>query len=77
MQVLYHSCCGMDVHKRFVVACLLWQDADGKPHKELRRYSTMTGDLLQCIAWLSAKGCSHVAMESTGVYTPPIMLPKM
>ena len=38
MQVLYQCCCGMDVHKRFVVACLLWQGEDGKPHKELRRY---------------------------------------
>jgi hypothetical protein len=42
MQVLYQSCCGMDVHKRFVVACLLWQGADGQPHKEIRRYDTMT-----------------------------------
>lgn len=72
MQVLYQCCCGMDVHKRFVVACLLWHGADGKPHKELRRYSTMTEDLLQCIDWLQAKGCSHVAMESTGVYWKPV-----
>jgi transposase len=72
MQVLYQSCCGMDVHKRFVVACLLWHSEDEKPHKELRRYTTMTDDLLQCIAWLQAKGCSHVAMESTGVYWKPV-----
>ena len=58
MQVLYPSCCGMDVHKRFVVACLLWQGADGQPHKEIRRYDTMTGDLLQCIDWLQARGCT-------------------
>src|SRR5437899_4517118 len=72
MQVLYQSCCGMDVHKRFVVACLLWQGADGQPHKEIRRYDTMTGDLLQCIDWLQARGCTHVAMESTGVYWKPV-----
>jgi transposase len=72
MQVLYQSCCGMDVHKRFVVACLIWHDADGQQHKEIRRYSTMTGDLLQCNDWLQAKGCTHVAMESTGVYWKPV-----
>lgn len=72
MQVLYRSCCGMDVHKRFVVACLLWQGEDGQQHKEIRRYNTMTGDLLQCNDWLQAKGCTHVAMESTGVYWKPV-----
>jgi transposase len=72
MQVLYRCCCGVDLHKRFVVACLIWQGADSKPHKEIRRYDTMTGDLLQYIAWLQAKGCTHVAMESTGVYWKPV-----
>jgi transposase len=46
MEVLYRSCCGIDVHKQFLVACLLVVDEAGCQHKELRRFSTMTLDLL-------------------------------
>jgi transposase len=72
MQVLYQRCCGLDVHKRFVVACLIWYGEDGKQHKELRRFSTLTPDLLLLIDWLQAATCTHVALESTGVYWKPI-----
>jgi transposase len=72
MQVLYQRCCGLDVHKRFVVACLIWYAEDGKQHKELRRFSTLTPDLLLLIDWLQAASCTHVALESTGVYWKPI-----
>lgn len=68
MEVLYRSCCGIDVHKQFLVACLLSVDEAGRPHKELRRFSTMTGDLLSCVDWLKAAQCEAIAMESTGVY---------
>ncbi len=68
MEVLYRSCCGIDVHKQFLVACLLVVDEAGCQHKELRRFSTMTGDLLTCIDWLKAAQCRAIAMESTGVY---------
>jgi len=63
MHVVYECCCGMDVHAKTVVACLL---KAGK--KEIRTFSTMTADLLALLDWLSEAGCSHVAMESTGVY---------
>src|SRR5205809_473913 len=65
MEVLYRSCCGIDVHKQFLVACLLVVDDKGRQHKELRRFSTMTGELQQCVDWLEAARCQAVAMEST------------
>jgi transposase len=71
MEVLYRSCCGIDVHKQFLVACLLVVDEKGCQHKELRRFSTMTGELQQCVDWLEAARCQAVAMESTGVYWRP------
>jgi len=67
MHVVYDCCCGMDVHAKTVVACLL---KAGK--KEIRTFSTMTADLLALLDWLSEAGCSHVAMESTGVYWKPV-----
>lgn len=72
MQVLYACCCGLDVHKRFVVACLIWHSEDGQPHKEIRRFDTLTPDLLRLIDWLQSVQCTHVALESTGVYWKPI-----
>ncbi len=76
MEVLYQSCCGIDVHKQFLVACLLVVDEKGQPSKELRRFSTMTSELLSCVDWLKTARCQAIAMESTGVYTPPTILPK-
>lgn len=74
MEVLYPRCCGLDVHKKTVVACLLTPGVAGTPTKEIRTFGTMTTDLLALAEWLAAAGCTHVAMESTGVYTLPIML---
>ncbi len=71
MEVLYPRCSGIDVHKRFVVACLSIIQ-HGQRHKELRQASTMTSDILALKAWLKAAGCTHIAMESTGVYWKPI-----
>jgi transposase len=72
MQILHQCCCGLDVHKRFVVACLIRLGEDGKQHKELRRFDTLTPDLLRLIDWLQAASCTHVGLESTGVYWKPI-----
>ena len=49
MQALHACCCGLDVHKRFVVACLIRAGENGKHHKELRRFDTLTPDLLRLI----------------------------
>ena len=64
MEMLYERCCGLDVHKRTVVACLLTPGADGQPSKEIRTFGTMTADLLALSDWLAAAGCTHVAMEA-------------
>ncbi len=72
MEVMYPRCCGLDVHKRTVVACLLTPGPDGKPTKTIRTFGTMTADLVALADWLAAAGCTHVAMESTGVYWKPI-----
>jgi transposase len=72
MDVLYERCCGIDVHKKTVVACRITPGAGGMPTKETRTYGTMTADLLELLDWLVEAGCTHVAMESTGVFWKPL-----
>ena len=72
MEIVYARCCGLDVHKRTVVACLLVPGPAGAPSKEIRTFGTMTRDLLALSDWLTAAGCTHVAMESTAVFWKPI-----
>ena len=72
MDVVYARCCGLDVHKQTVVACLITPGAHGRAQKETRTFGTMTDELLALGDWLAAAGCTHVAMESTGVYWKPI-----
>lgn len=72
MQVLYERCCGLDIHQKFIVACLLTPGPKGRPQKELRTFGTMTQELLGLVDWLEGAGCTHVAMESTGVYWQPV-----
>jgi transposase len=72
MEVLYPRCCGVDVHKRTVVACLITPAPDGAPAKTVRTFGTMTEDLLALADWLGEAGCTHVALESTGVYWKPL-----
>jgi transposase len=68
MEVVHARCCGLDVHKDTVVACLLVSGA--KP--EVRTFGTLTDELLALGDWLAGAGCTHVAMESTGVYWKPV-----
>ena len=72
MQVLYPCCCGLDIHKKFVVACVLTTADDGRVQKATRTFSTMTDDLLALLDWLTGAGCTHVAMESTSSYWRPV-----
>ena len=73
MDVEYRCCCGIDVHKESVTANLLRKGVDDKPDlNEVRSFSTMTHELLKLCEWLERAGCTHVAMESTGVYWKPI-----
>ena len=72
MEVVYPCCCGLDVHKKSITACVLWAEAKGKSRKEKKRFGTFTHDLLQLADWLQECGVTHVAMESTGVYWKPV-----
>src|SRR5712691_11915220 len=67
MRVVHERCCGMDVHKRTVVACGLSPDG-----QQTRTFGTMTRDLLALAEWLRSLDISHTAMESTGVFWQPI-----
>lgn len=70
MEVLYPRCAGLDVHKDTVVACIRCVTAP-KAH-EVRTFATTTRELLQLSDWLESFGCTHVAMEATGVYWRPV-----
>lgn len=72
MEVVYPRCCGLDIHKKTVVACLLLSGERGQVSKEIRTFGTMTDDLLELSDWLTRAGCTHVVMESTGVYWKPV-----
>lgn len=72
MDVIYSRCCGLDIHKKTVVACLISSAPGQPPQQEVRTFRTMTAELLLLADWLQAAGCTHVAMESTGVYGRPV-----
>lgn len=67
MQVVHERCCGLDVHKETVMACVITPEG-----KEIRTFSTMTNSLLKLADWLSERGVTHVAMESSGVFWKPV-----
>jgi transposase len=67
MNVVCERCCGLDIHKKSVVACLMTPE-----QKETRSFGTMTSDLQRLLTWLQEAGCTQVAMESTGVYWKPV-----
>jgi transposase len=70
---LYARVCGMDVHKNSVVACVRILNAkDGTVQSTLRRFGTMTADLVELRQWLKEQQVTHAAMESTGVYWQPV-----
>ena len=72
LKIVYPICCGMDVHKDFLVACIASTNQKGVTSYKSRRFSTFTGDLRLCAQWLAANDCKDVCMESTGKYWIPI-----
>ena len=72
MDVVHPRCCGLDVHKQTVVACVLISSPTGQPRKTVRTFGTLTDELLALGDWLASEGVSHVAMEATGAYWKPI-----
>ncbi len=72
MEITYTHAAGLDVHKKTVVACCFTPGPNGKPQKEIRTFGTMLQDLLALADWLTSKGITHVAMESTGEFWKPV-----
>jgi transposase len=72
MQTLVERGCGLDVHQATVVACLLIVLKNGRVQKQVRTFGTTTRELMGLREWLLSESCTHVAMESTGVYWKPI-----
>jgi transposase len=71
MNVEHERCAGLDVHQKSVVACVRIV-GEGKVTHEVRTFRTTTSELLALADWLAACGCTHVAMESTGVFWKPV-----
>ena len=72
MQVVHERCCGLDVHKKTVVACILITLANGEVQRHIRTFSTMTAGLLALSDWLESLAVTVIAMESTGMYWRPV-----
>jgi hypothetical protein len=72
MEAIIERCCGLDVHKETVVSCVLVGSPEGRARKEIRTYGTTTEQLEEMRDWLVHSGCTHVGMESTGVYWVPV-----
>lgn len=70
MEVLYPRCAGLDVHKDMVVACV--RCVSEPEYREVRTFATTTSELFALADWLESHGCTHVAMEATGVYWKPV-----
>ena len=72
MELRYRKCAGLDVHASTVVACARMVDEHGHVQHEVRTFGTVTAELLALAAWLEDHGCTHVVLESTGVYWKPV-----
>jgi transposase len=72
MEEIYACCAGLDIHKETIEACVRRMEKHGQFHQEIRRWGTMTRDLLAMADWMAAQGVTRVAMESTGVFWKPI-----
>ena len=72
LKIVYPICCGMDVHRDFVIACIASTNSQGITEYQSRRFSTYTGGLRELSSWLASNNCKDVCMESTGKYWFPI-----
>src|SRR5215472_11877008 len=71
MHVVHERCCGLDVHKKTVVACILMTLANGAVQRHIRTFSTLTAGLLALSDWLESLTVTVIALESTGIYWRP------
>ena len=73
MKDVFPTCCGVDVHKTFLVATIITTPADSlQPHYQKKRFSTFNSDLNRFATWLLEHNCLDVCMESTGKYWVPV-----
>ena len=74
MEDILECCCGLDVHKETIVACILRGPIGEslKPQSEIREFGTQLNDLINLRKWLQEHSCRYVAMESTGIYWQPV-----
>jgi len=70
VEVLFPRCAGLDIHKDSVVAAI--RCASPPQERAVRTFGTTTAELMALCDWLEAHGCTHVAMEATGVYWKPV-----
>ena len=72
MKVVYQTCCGVDVHKSFLVATIIKTSSSIEPSYQKRRFSTFNNSILEFKKWLLENECLYVCMESTGKYWIPV-----
>ena len=72
IRIVHPICCGLDVHKESVSACVIFPDDEGEEQCDVKVFGTFTDDLMRLRDWLAAHNCPVVAMESTGVYWRPV-----
>ena len=72
LKIVYPICCGIDVHRDFVVACIASTNAKGVTDYKTKRFSTFSGGLRDLRDWLTTNNCRDVCMESTGKYWFPV-----
>lgn len=73
IRIVHPVCCGLDVHKESVTACMLFPDPEtGEERYEVRVFGTFTDELTGLRGWLLGQSCPVVAMESTGIYWRPV-----
>ena len=70
--VVHQICCGLDVHKESISACVIFPDKDGVDQHDIKVFGTFTDDLMRLRSWLLDHSCPVVAMESTGIYWRPV-----
>ena len=72
MDVIHQRCCGLDIHKKSISACVIISERIGRAKKHMQVFGTMTRELLELADWLRNHGVTHAAMEATGVYWKPV-----
>lgn len=72
ISIMHPVCCGLDVHKMKISACLITIDSNGQEQSEIKEFGAFTDDLISLRTWLTTNNCPIIAMESTGVYWRPV-----